>query len=153
MSDPSSAREALLIEAIGEAAMLIESVEALIPVLKENGREVARASSGLHDALAAFEGRMTAITENAKTQTVKHLVAHTEAAARRSVDQQSRAMADAARVAFGAQVGGVLERLQAMVRPLIERQEPPRRPWLTHAVTAAAASVATWVVVLCFGRG
>ena len=45
---------------------------------------------------------------------VKHILARTEEAARQSADLQSRAMADAARVAFGADLGATLQRLQSL---------------------------------------
>ena len=47
MNDPVAAREALMIEAIGEAGNLIESVKALTPVLQEIEREIAQAAAGL----------------------------------------------------------------------------------------------------------
>ena len=145
MSDPVAVREALIIEAIGEASNLIDSVSALIPRLRDLGVEINQASAGLHHALAAFETRMTGITETAKTKTVMYLAARTEEATRRSIDQQSRAMADAARVAFGAELGATMRRLQAALQPV---RRPARRWewWWTHAATAAAASAMTWLV-------
>ena len=151
MTDRATAREALIVEAIGDVAKLIREVEALAPALDKTCQALQQANTGLRDELAAFEGRMAAITENAKAQTVKHLAARADEAARRSIDQQSRAMADAARVAFGAELGTTLQRLQATLLPLID---PPARhwePWLTHAAAAAVASAATWVLALYTG--
>jgi hypothetical protein len=145
VSDPVAAREALIIEAIGEAANLIDSVSALMPRLRDLGVEINQASAGLRDALAAFETRMTGITETAKTKTVMYLAARTEEATRRSINEQSRAMADAARVALGAELGATMQRLQAELQPV---RRPARRweSWWTHAATAAAASALTWLV-------
>ena len=47
---------------------------------------------------------------------MKHILTRTEEAARQSADLQSRAMADAARVAFGADLGATLQRLQSLQR-------------------------------------
>lgn len=146
MSDPVSAREALLIEAIGEAANLIESVDRLVPELQEIGREIARASAGLHDALAAFEAQVLALTEKSKVVAVKHILARTDEAARRAVDLQARAMADAARVAFGAELGATMQRVQSALQALIERPGGRWERWLTHAAAAATASAATWTL-------
>lgn len=151
MTDPATAREALIVEAIGEVAKLIRKVEALVPSVDETCQALQQAHTNLRDELAGFESRMAAITENAKTQTVKHLAARADEAARRSIDQQSRAMADAARVAFGAELGATMQRLQATLRPLIERPERRWERWLTHAAAAAAASAMTWLLALYVG--
>ena len=147
MNDPVAAREALMIEAIGEAGNLIESVRGLTPVLQEIRREIAQAAAGLRDNLAAFEGRMTSITENAKARTVQHLAARADEATRRSIELQGRAMTDAARVAFGAEFATTLQQLQSAIQPLVERRGQRWERWLTHAAAAATASAVTWTLV------
>ena len=151
MSNPATAREALLVEAIGDVAKLMHEVEALAPALNDMCAALRQANASLERELAGFEGRMAAITENAKTLTVRHIAARTDEAARRASDQQTRAMADAARIAFGAELGATMQRLQTMLRPLIERQRNRWDTWLTHAAAAGVASVATWVVAFCVG--
>jgi len=99
MNHPATAREALIVEAIGEVAKLIQDVEALAPILNESCRALQQANTSLRDELAGFERRIAAIAENAKTQAVKYIAARADDAAGRSIDRQSRAMADAARVA------------------------------------------------------
>jgi len=153
MKPPSTTREALIVEALGEAAKLIRQVEALAPRLDESRQALADAYSGLADQLTAFEGQVLALSEKAKVQTVKHILARTDEAARRSVDLQARAMADAARVAFGAQLGATLQRLESVLQPLIERRERPWERWLTHATAAATASAATWMLTTYLQTG
>ena len=148
MNQPSTTREALIVEALGEAERLIRQVEALAPVLDLSRQALADAHSGLAGQLAAFETQVAALCEKAKVQVVQHILARTDEAARRSADVQARAMADAARVAFGAELGATLQRLQATVQPALA---PPRsrwEPWLTHAAAAATASAVTWAVVV-----
>jgi hypothetical protein len=144
VSHPVAAREALLIEAIGEVAHLIDSVDRMTPELQEVSREIHRAGVGLHASLAAFEAQVLALTERSKVVAVKHILARTEEAARQSADLQSRAMADAARVAFGADLGAALQRLESMHR------QPQRRweSWLTHAAAAAMASAGTMMLAV-----
>lgn len=151
MTDPATAREALIVEAIGDVAKLIREVEALAPALDETCQALQQANTSLRDELTGFENRIAAITENAKTQTVKHLAARADEATRRSIDQQSRAMADAARVAFGAELGATMQRLQATLQPLIERPQRRWERWLTHVAAAAAAAAATWLLALHVG--
>ena len=144
MSDPVTAREALLIEAIGEVSNLIDSVDRLTPQLQEMRCEIDRASTGLRESLAAFEGQVLALTEKSKVVAVKQILARTEEAARQSAEMHSRAMADAARVAFGGEVGAALQRLKA----LHERPERRWERWLTHAAAAATTSAGALMLTL-----
>lgn len=151
MTHPSTTREALIVEALGEAEKLIRQVEALAPALDQSRQALADAHSGLAGQLAAFEAQVLALTEKAKVQVVKHILARTDEAARRSVELQGRAMADAARVAFGAELDATMQRLQGTLQPLIERRTRGWEPWLTHAAAAIVASAATWVLALLVG--
>lgn len=146
MTHSSSTREALIVEALGEAATLIRQVEALAPVLNESRQALANAHSGLADQLATFGTQVAVLTEKAKVEAVKHILARTDEAARRSIELQGRAMADAARVAFGAEIGAAMQRLQSATQPLIGRPERRWQRWLTHAAAAAAASAVTWTL-------
>ena len=137
----------MIVEALGEAAKLIRQVEALAPVLDASRQAIADAHAQLSDQLTAFEAQVTALTEKAKVQAVKHILARTDEAARRSIGQHGQAMADAARVAFGAELGATLQSLQSAMQPL---QRPRRRWewWLTHAAAAATASAVTWTLAV-----
>jgi len=148
MSPPSTAREALIVEAIGDVAQLLQRVEALRPAMDEACQALRHASITLQDHVAGFERQMAAITANAKTQTVRYMAAQTAEATRRSIDQQSRAMADAARVAFGAELGATMQRLQTTLQPMLERREQRWERWLTHAAVAAASAALTWALVV-----
>jgi hypothetical protein len=79
---------------------------------------------------------------------VTHIAALTEEAARRSIDLQARAMTDAARVAFGAEVGASLQRLQSSIQRLLERPEPGWERWLTHAAATATGSAVTMLATV-----
>ena len=57
-------------------------------------------------------------------------------------------MADAARVAFGAELGATLQRLKAMVEPGSGPSGWKWEPWLTHAAAAAAAAALTWAAAV-----
>lgn len=151
MTNPNSTREALLAEALGEAAKLIQQVEALVPTLDRSRRALVDAHRGLAGQLAAFEAQVADLTGKAKVQAVTHIAARTDEAARRSIDLQAQAMADAARVAFADEVGASLQRLQWSIQRLLERPRPGWEPWLTHAAAAATGSAVTMMVtaLLC----
>ena len=146
MNAPGSAREALIAEAIGDLGRLLDRAQALQTAMAQSRQALVDAHAQLADQLAAFEAHVTALTERAKVLAVKHILARTEEAARRSIEEQSRAMADAARVAFGAELGAMMQRLQSALQPLIERRERRWDSWLTHATVAAVASTLTWVL-------
>ncbi|HWH81304.1 MAG TPA: hypothetical protein VNU71_03615 [Burkholderiaceae bacterium] len=148
MKPQTTAREALIVEALGEAATLIRQVEALAPMLDQSRQALEDAHGRLVDQLAAFEGQVTVLTERAKVQAVKHIMMRTDEAARRSIGQQSRAMAEAARVAFSAELAPTLARLQSALQPLIRRADRRWEGWLTHVAAAATASAATWALAV-----
>lgn len=146
MNGPGSAREALIAEVVGDLARMFDRAEALERSMAQSRQALADAHGRLGDQLAAFEAQVAALVERAKVEAVKHILARTEEATRRSIDQQSLAMAAAARVAFDAELSGTVHRLHSMLHLLIERQRRPWDRWLAHAAIAAAASSVTWAM-------
>ena len=145
MNGPGSAREALIAEVVGDLARMFDRAEALERSMAHSRQALADAHARLGDQLAAFETQVSALTERSKVQAVKHILARTDEAARRSIDLQGRAMAEAARVAFDAQLGAKVRRLHSMLNLVVERQQRPWSGWLSHAATAVAVSSVTWV--------
>jgi hypothetical protein len=143
MNGPGTAREALLAEALGDLAQLLERAEALQPAMAESCQALREAQAQLAEQLAGFEAQVSALTERAKVQAVKHIIARTDEAARRSVDVQTRAMSEAAQELFRAEIGPALQRFAAPLRQLAEREHRPWERWLLHAATALLASLAT----------
>ena len=146
MSQPGSVREVLIAEALGDLANLLDRAEALQAAMLESNQGFLDARTELADQLAAFESHVAALTEKAKVQAVRHILARTDEAARRSVDTQTRAMADAAQALFRAEIDPALQRLASPLRQWMERVERPWHQWPTHAATSAAASALTWLL-------
>lgn len=144
MSQPGTAREALIAEAIGDLARLLDRVETLQPAILESREAVAEAHAQLAEQIAAFESQAIALMEQAKVQAVQYVVAHADEAARRSVETQTRVMNEAAQVLFKSEIDPALQRLALPLRQLAERMDRPWEHWLTHAATAAVASAATF---------
>ena len=151
MDRPGTAREALIAEAIGDVARLLDRAEALQRAMLESSQALVEARAQLADQLAAFEIHVAALTEKAKVQAVKHILVRTDEAARRSVDTQTRAMAEAAHTLFKAEIEPALERLAMPLQRLVRKVDRPWEQWLTHAATAGVASVATWVLAAYLG--
>lgn len=149
MNTASSAREALIVETLGEMAALLDRVEAVAPALDASRLALINASTELAGQVTAFESRMVGITENAKAQAVKHIARRTDEIARVSADAQTRAMKEAARMLFRTEVGPALQRVAVPMQHLADlahRGAHPWQHWLTHAATAVVASGLTWAV-------
>ncbi|PZO09761.1 MAG: hypothetical protein DCF26_23475 [Burkholderiales bacterium] len=141
MNHPGSAREVLIAEALGDLARLLERTEALAPAMRESQQALVDAHAQLADQLAAFDAHVGALTEKAKVQAVKHILARTDEAARQSVQVQTLAMTEAARAIFKEEIGRVL--------PGRTGPHQPQQRWerlLEHAGTAAVASLLTWAL-------
>ena len=151
MNGTSSAREALIAETLGEMAALLDRVEAVAPALDASRLALINASTELAGQVTAFESRMAGITENAKVQAVKHIARRTDEMARNSLDAQTRAMEEAARLMFRTEVGPAIQRLTMPLQHLAELAQRGARPWerwLTHVATAVVASGLTWALAI-----
>jgi hypothetical protein len=153
MIAPGTAREALIAEAIGDVVALLDRLETVAPSMEASRQALVQARVELAIQVVAFEERMTAITENAKVQAVKHIARRTDEAARSLLDMQTRAMEEAAQTLFRAEVAPALQQLVRPLQHLASRAGHPWACWLTHAATAALASAVTWALsVYLWGR-
>ena len=146
MNGPSTAREALIVEALGEVARLVDRMEALTSSMESKRQALADASGELGDRLKAFEAGMESISLKVQASAAEQLVRRAVKASSESIEVQTRAMSEAARQAFTAQFDSTLARLTASVEQLIEREGRPWELWLTHVATAVASAVLTWLV-------
>ena len=139
MTGPRTAREALIAEAIGDLAVMLDRVEALPPAMDKSHRELVDARTQLATPLSSFEGQVTAQTDKLKLEAVKYIVARTDQAARQMVEAHTQSMSETIRPLFKAAVDAALQRLAASLQHLAERQERLRR-WLIYAAAAVIAS-------------
>ena len=144
MNGPSTAREALVVEALGEVASLLDRIEALTSSMEAGRLALADASAELGARLESFEAGMAAISLKVQASAAEQLVRRAVKASSDSIDAQTRAMSVAARLAFSAQVDSTLARLTASLQQVLQRVDRPWDLWLTHAATAAASAAVTW---------
>lgn len=151
MNPQSTAREALIVEALGDMAALMDRVEALVPALQDTRQSLNDASARLSGKLRAYEERMTAITENAKVVAVKHIAQRCDEMATKSMHLQAMEIQEAARTALGSEIRPTLQGLIAPLQHLAHLAHQRERPWghwqrwLMHVATAAVASAVSWV--------
>lgn len=147
MPDLTTAREELMAVAIGQLGELLDRMDTLAPNLDASRMELLITSTDLTKKVEAYSKRMEEITENAKLQTVKHIARRADEMARGTVDTQTRAMEEAARVVFRHEVGPALQRVTLPlqdVAALARKGARPWKGWLLHAATAVLASAISW---------
>jgi uncharacterized protein (DUF885 family) len=152
MSTPTTAREAPVAEAIGDAGRLLDRLEQLLPALERARLALTNADAALLERIGALEARMTSITATTTAATVEHLARQARLMAVRSVESQRMAMAEVARRLFSQEVEPALARLIASLERQTARFARPARQWPWHVATALAASMATWVMALLVMR-
>lgn len=149
MSDLVTAREELMAVAIGDLGALLDRVETLAPQLDASRMELLRTSAELGEQVAAYSKRMDEITENAKVQAVKHIARRADEMARGTVDTQTRAMAEAARLVFRNEIGPTLQRVTLPlqeVAAMARKGAHPWERWLLHTATAVLSSAISWAM-------
>ena len=147
MSDLVTAREELMAVAIGDLGTLLDRFEKLAPQLEASRMELLSTSTDLAEKVEAYSKRMDEITENAKLQAVKHMARRADEMARGTVDTQTRAMEEAARVVFRNEIGPTLQRVTLPLQEVVAMARKGARPWegwLLHAATAVLSSAISW---------
>lgn len=147
MSDPATAREALIVEALGEVALLLDRVESLTSSMEVGRLGLANASAHLDSRLKAFESGTASVAHQVQVKAIEHILRRTSKATSDAIELQAGAMNAAARSAFSAQVDSNLARLTHLLQQVLHRIDRPWDLWLTHAATATVSAAVTWWVV------
>lgn len=142
MNAPSTAREALIAELMGELSTMLDRADALLPALNATCDAVTRASAELDGRAAQAEARLASLTEAAQAHAVRHIAQRTQELARRSAEAQAKAMQLAAHAAFSAELAPALGQLQRALRV--------GKLWWAHAATALSSSLITLALTLYF---
>ena len=150
MNRVSTAREALIVEALGDVALLLDRVESLTSSMEATRSALTRADADLSNRLKAFEVDLSRITQQAKSSAVEHTVRRTGEAARQSIETQTRTINEAARLAFTREAESALARLPPSLHQRSRRIERPLDLWFTHAATAAFSAVLACLIVNAF---
>lgn len=152
MSDRFEAREALIMEAIGEASRLIDKVEGLELAMGVSRQALADINAQMVARTATFMTAIAGLTEAAKVHAVKHIVARTDASAAAMIEQHRLAAADAVRTAMGSEFDAMLRRLQLAAQALINQRAARWVAWMTHAASASIGACAATIALLYWLR-
>jgi hypothetical protein len=147
VSRATTAREALVVEAMADMSALVDRLEALTSALDTHEQLLTDAGAMLGQQVESAERSMAMLTDHAKTHAVRHIARRTEEMAKVALDTQRRAMAEAAQDLFRAEVGPALQRVTApleRLEVLARRGANPWAPWLMHLATGGVASALSW---------
>jgi hypothetical protein len=147
MNGPTTAREALIVEALGDVATILDRIELLMSSMEVGRLGLANAGANLDSRLKAFEVGTAALAQQVQARAIEHIIKRTGKATSDAIELQARAMSAAARLAFSTQVDSNLARLTNALQQVIQRVDRPWDLWLTHAATAAVSAAVTWWVV------
>jgi hypothetical protein len=140
---PASARDALIAEALGEVASLLDRVDALVAALDSVASALNEAGAGVEAKAAAFEASTAALVDASKRHLVSHVATKTQ---------------ETIQAAGDAQMLAIREELRALIRT--ETPAPARHgsqtdvaqrganwTWTAHVATAICASLLTAALV------
>ncbi len=140
-------REALIAEALGDIAVLLERLEAIAPALASTSEAVMSAADSLTARSADAESRFNAFTQHAVTHLSRHLAHRAEELVRTAVEVEAQALQAAGRKLLQEELGPPVQRL---VRALNETTHR-RLHWpyvAVGVVTAVVASSVAWAGAL-----
>ncbi|MDR7267838.1 uncharacterized protein (DUF885 family) [Pelomonas saccharophila] len=144
----SSAREALIAEALGDVGALLDRVEMVSAALQDTCQAVVQASADLKAETATANRSAALVMENATTQALRHMARRSDEIARAAAETETRAMEAAARKLFKDELAPAFNRLARSLGGRAETPKPFRGSPAAHAVTAIAASAATWTLAV-----
>lgn len=139
-SRPTTAREALIAEALGDIGHLLDRIEALLPAMDASRTALVETGTEFDQRLVAFQKQLAEDAQQTRARAVQHLTLHTNILTRTSIDDQTRAMTQAARKLFNDEVGPTLKQLTESLQRIIQRTDRVWELWLTHAATAVTSA-------------
>jgi uncharacterized protein (DUF885 family) len=164
MSDPATAREALLGVIIGEMKVLLDRFDVLAPTMDIAQKGLAAAAQGLIAGMPGFRGKVTEfvtkqidnaseqITANAREANklvIEHIGRRANEIAARTREEQIQAMTAAAREIIAKEIQPQLTQLTQNLKDAVERANHPWTGMLMHALTACwSAGVTAFVLQL-----
>lgn len=157
MNRPSTAKEALIAEALGDMAALIDRIKKLGPVMDISHRQLVQISKDLVREVSMFETRMTDFSFKAVDVAAKQIDERTNDDATKILNTQIAAMQSAAREMFNKEFHPVVNRVVSQLEYLTRLAEPNQNPWmpwmpwmhwLTHGAAFVTGAALTWLVVV-----
>lgn len=148
MNRPSTAREALIAELIGDVADLLTRIEALSSTMEQSREALTEAVDGVIASVGPLRAQVDALCERAKAKAVEHIVRRTHEAAVQSLRRHEEATTQAARAVLSQEIAPALQRLIVSLEHAVQRTHRTYAVWLAHAATAILSAACSAVLVL-----
>jgi hypothetical protein len=130
MNNTSTAREALIAEALGEVGALLGRLEALAPKVDELGDTAWRAYVNLIDRINRFENQVQNTINQAESEALRRIQRHAEHITRQSLETQAQAMKTTARELFRTEFDPATARVLAQMQALAHKRVSTRMVWI-----------------------
>ena len=142
MNRSTTAREALIVEVIGDVDKLIKRVEALTPAMNASERKLSAAAEQLGGCLEPLQAQLREDIIRNQNAAVNHVRRLNGEIAAHSTQDQILAMRAAARRIIEEDVKPELRDLASTLRVLIERTRRPQwETWATYAATGTLPTI------------
>ena len=147
----TTAREALIVEVIGDVAKLIDRVGTLTLAMNASHKKLADVAIKLGGCIEPLKAHLAEAVTQTQNSAVEHIRRRTGEIAMDSMRRQTQAMEDAARAIIEREIGPPLRQLASTLQLLVERTRRPQwETWATYAATGAASATFAASIVLFF---
>lgn len=151
MNRPSTAKEALIAEALGDLDLLLKRLEAVVPLVDSTRKTLIKSSETISREIATFAPHMKEFTDYAKIQTAKQIDRSVVEVTQRAKEAQLQSMQEAAREMFKKEVDPVVRQVLAQLQQIAQQRDHPFDRWATYAMAFCCGCLLT-VVVLTWVR-
>lgn len=130
MNSASTAREALIAEALGEVGALIDRLEALVPAADELGQTAWRAYENLIDRINRFDNQVQNAINEAESEALRRILRHAEDITRQSLETQAMAMKTTVRELVRTEFDPATARVLTQMQELAQKRVSTRMVWI-----------------------
>lgn len=149
MNSASTAREALIAEALGEVGALIDRVEALVPAVDDLGQTAWRAYENLIDRINRFENQVQNMINDAESEALRRILRRAEDITRQSLETQAQAMKATARELFRTEFDPATSRVLTQMQVLAQKRVSTRLVWI-YCLMAFLAGAGLMALLIYF---
>jgi hypothetical protein len=144
----STAREALIAEALGDLALLLDRMEAVAPALEKSRLALLASSAALARQAPLLEEHHAAAVQKASAAALRHIERRSGEFTRTTIEAQRKAMETAAKNLFIEQLDPQLRLLVEPLQKVRERLKHPAVSMLVYGTAVIMGAALTEVLEL-----